>query len=632
MNTTQAVVIDINWTNGLGGEWGESTNWDSDPLIPGSSDTVVFDLSGSYTVDFDDPAISPTIANLDIKNDDVTFDLGIETLTVSNDTDLALSATDIAFLRLTSGTLRTTNLNSGVFGESLFDIRNGSTAIVTSPLTVTIGVNTGSDGKLAIDGVGSQLQFQSTGQIIVGNSGQGTFHVHNGATPTIDAEVIVGKLAGSTNSEITVDDASGGNGSTLSINDLTLSDVSGVTTTLDIIEGSDVSADIVIIGNNGTATAFVEGQGADNVGSTMTVNDLAVGLLSGSNGLLHIQKAADVTVNNDTSETPVLIAGDPGSLGQIYVDGTTGGQFTPTQLDIEHDLVVGGYGDGILRLDGSPGSAIVDVGNDLIAGFFPGSTGYIEVGENSTLNANGQFLGIGVGGQGTLNIIGGSPVGGKVFADEVHVGAVGPSGPTSQITIDYNAELTANTSLIITETGVVEMISGYSGRAKLTSPTINNYGLFQGAGDVIVDPETTFHNYGTIAPEPFHSLDVDGDFVFESGSIFEVIIFDGIDNSVLNIDGDLTFSSGFLDVIFDGGEGPGYPGLGDMFTVLTWTGSITGAFASIDNEFNFNGTNLAISSIYNANSLVLEVVPEPSTWALMGMGCLFIFWRFRRRS
>ena len=207
-----------------------------------------------------------------------------------------------------------------------------------------------------------------------------------------------------------------------------------------------------------------------------------------------------------------------------------------------------------------------------------------------------------------------------------------PPCPTSQITIDYNAKLTANNSVQINENGVIEMISNYSDQAELASPTINNYGLFKGAGKVIVDIDETFHNYGTIAPEAFHSLDVEGSFVFESGSIFEVIIFDGVDNSQLNIDGDLTFSSGFLDVIFDGGEGISYPGLGDMFTVLTWTGSITGAFASIDNEFNFNDTNLFINPIYNPNSLILEVVPEPSTWALMGIGCIFIFWRFRRRS
>jgi hypothetical protein len=146
---------------------------------------------------------------------------------------------------------------------------------------------------------------------------------------------------------------------------------------------------------------------------------------------------------------------------------------------------------------------------------------------------------------------------------------------------------------------------------------------------VIISGLPTFHNFGTVAPDNIHSLDVTGDSVFESGSNFEVTIFDGVDFSVLNIDGDLSFSSGSLDLILLGGI---LPQFGDMFTVLTWTGARNGAFTSIDDEFGFDGGNLFFTPIYNPNSLVLEVVPEPSTWALMGIGCLFLFWQFKRRS
>ena len=39
------------WTDTAGGDYGDSDNWD--PIgVPGATDSVVFDKSGTYTVDF----------------------------------------------------------------------------------------------------------------------------------------------------------------------------------------------------------------------------------------------------------------------------------------------------------------------------------------------------------------------------------------------------------------------------------------------------------------------------------------------------------------------------------------------------------------------------------------------------
>ncbi len=636
-NIAQASILpNGTWTSTSSGDFDTGSNW-SNTVVPTVSDNVVFNVEPT---DLPFPPIvtitsDHTISNLDVINTTIMLDLFDDnTLTVTNDTDLALTVSDNATLFLANGTLKTANLKSGVNGEALFNITNGSTLEISSPLTITLGVNSGSDGKLAIDGVGSKLLMgtqvgqSSEGSIIVGNMGQGTFHVHNGASPTIDASIILGNQAGSTNSEIKVNDITTATGSTLTINNLTLSEATEVTTNMDIEDGSEVFADVVNIGKNGTSTVIVDGEGTDTLPSSFTMNDLNVGFNSTGNKLT-IRKGASATVNNNISGLDAIIGVNNGSTGEIFVDGTTGAN-NPAQLDIQNRLVVGGSGSGTLRLDGSPGSAIANVVGDLIAGFNSDGNGYIEVGENSTLNVNtpGSSLVVGNGGVGNLNIVGGEPVGGRVFADSILVNATGPSGPTSQITIDYNGELTANNSVQINENGVIQMITSYSGAAELTSPTIDNFGLFKGAGNVNVDPGTTFNNFGTIAPDFNHSIDVTGDFDFETGSTFEVTILDAIDWSVLNIDGDLTFSSGFLDIILMGGT---LPQLGDVFTVLTWTGIITGQFGSVDDEFGFNG-NLLFQPIYNAQSLDLVVVPEPSTWALMGLGCLFIFWRIRRRS
>ena len=466
-NFVQASLPDGTWINASGGDFDTGINW-SNTVIPTSGTNVVFNVEPTFV-----PTVTitsdHTISNLDIIDTSVMFDLfDNNTLTVTNDTDLALTASDNATLTLFNGTLKTANLNSGVNGTALFDIVNGATLEISSPLTITLGVNSGSDGKLAIDGAGSQLLIGtdagagSEGQIIVGNSGQGTFHVHNGATPSIDAEVIVGKLAGSSGSEITVNDFTTPNGSTLAINNLTLSDVSGVTTTMDIEHGSEVSADIVNIGKSGMSTVIVDGEGTDTLPSSFTMDDLNVGFNSGSNGKLTIRTGANATVNNTSSD--VIIGVNNGSTGEIFVDGTIGAN-NAAQLDIQNRLVVGGSGDGTLKLDGDSGFAIANIEGDLIAGFNADGDGYIEVGENSTLNANGSSLVVGNAGVGNLNIVGGSPVGGRVFADNVLVNATGPSGPTGQITIDYNAELEASTSVQINENGVVEMISNYSDRA-----------------------------------------------------------------------------------------------------------------------------------------------------------------------
>ncbi len=192
LNNGLASLPNGTWISASGGDFDTGSNW-SNAVVPTSSVNVVFNVEPTST-----PVVSimsdHTVNNLDIIDTSVIFDLFDDnTLTVTNDTDLGLTASDIANLTLINGTLQTSNLNSGVSGTALVDIFNGATVEISSPLTVTLGLNTGSDGKLAIDGTGSQLLMGtqvgggSEGSIIVGDAGRGTFHVHNTATPTIDA-------------------------------------------------------------------------------------------------------------------------------------------------------------------------------------------------------------------------------------------------------------------------------------------------------------------------------------------------------------------------------------------------------------------------------------------------------------
>jgi hypothetical protein len=78
------------------------------------------------------------------------------------------------------------------------------------------------------------------------------------------------------------------------------------------------------------------------------------------------------------------------------------------------------------------------------------------------------------------------------------------------------------------------------------------------------------------------------------------------------------------------------------FTVLTAT-SLTNTFSNVANGerlFVDHGVgsfqvNYGIGSAFGANSLVLSnfsAIPEPSTYALMGLGALLVFWQIRRRK
>ncbi len=369
------------------------------------------------------------------------------------------------------------------------------------------------------------------------------------------------------------------------------------------------------------------GMGHLNVIDSIFFNtlDLNVGRNSTGVGLLEILEIATFNVNNDVSGNDAIIGVNSGSIGEIRVDATN--ESGNANFNVDGRLVVGGGGSGKLVLTGNPDSANATVDADLIVGFSSGGSGTIELYDNTSLQIGGD-LQVGLAGQGTVDIFGGGSSGGVITADDVFVGTIGPSGPTNQVNIHYDGTLQAN-SVTVGTNGVIEMFTAGGTQSELNALfDVTNYGIIKGAGKILTDQET-FYNFGTIAPETTWPLDIENSLVFESGSIYEVDILDAIDWSELNVDGNLSFSSGSLEIDLLGGT---LPQLGDIFEVLTWTGTLTGQFGSVDDEFGFDDGNLFFTPIYNANSLNLVVVPEPSTWALMGIGCLFIFLRFQRRG
>ncbi len=207
--STQASVSNTNWTNTSGGDFSNGSNWNFG--VPNTSVVGEFDLGSSYTVSF---SSSPTVHSLEVENDFVTFDLSTNTLTLNNSLSLAHNDEDTATLLIKNGTVNASSLDTssnfnstysqldigdgvsstgilnitntadiGVDGPSivnvyntgsiftandlniginefgLVDIIDGGLVEVINTSTLTLGVNSGSDGKFAIDGAGSQLHM-----------------------------------------------------------------------------------------------------------------------------------------------------------------------------------------------------------------------------------------------------------------------------------------------------------------------------------------------------------------------------------------------------------------------------------------------------------------------------------------
>ena len=427
--STQASIANSNWTGAEDSDFNEGLNWSSG--VPGPSNIGEFNLGITHTVTFDS---SPATAHsIEIENDTVIFDLspGVpsETLTLTNKLTLAHNNGDSAILAIKNGTVNASNLetsknfnttfsqldigdlggstgilnitdtadvgidgpsyvnvyntgsifstdilNVGVNEFGLVQIRDGGLAEVINASTLTLGVNPGSDGKFALDGVGSLLHMgaqvgEPEGQIIVGDGGKGTFHVHNSATPDIDASVIIGNQATSVASELRVDNQSGP-GSTLTINDVYVGNLGeGL---LQVLDNSVLTADSITVGTLGR----VEGGGLIN----SDINNSGK-IIVGPNFNLRVD--GSVTFNtNSILDITVFDSGEgPGAyfLDIIDTNSETGNlTFSSGILNVFLDDFVPLLGDNILAISW--------------AGLLSGTFDSITVDEGGLSLAPGQFF------------------------------------------------------------------------------------------------------------------------------------------------------------------------------------------------------------------------------------------------
>jgi T5SS/PEP-CTERM-associated repeat protein len=352
--------------------------------------------------------------------------------------------------------------NPGVFGnvtvsggqltvtgqDSYFSVSNGGPASVSissgGVITMTgasagmnLGFQLGDNGNVDIGVGGVNLTGQNS-HLTVGDAGTGYFNIHDGGQVTA-ASMTIGNQAtgyglvnvtgGSATSTLTVADylnvgyqSTGGTlFSALNIN--AGGTVKMTSDNASLVIGSQLGSNGVVDVSGGTLN--LPGQN-----SYITVADAGTGNLTITNG-------------GKVSATGMVLGNQATGFGTVNV-GNGVGQST---LTVANSLTVGNQGIGANYLAIQSGGTVAMTSDNaaLVIGLQLGSNGTVNL-NGGTLNLTGQnsYLGVGNGGNGTLNV----SVGGQVNAVIVDVGRdpggfglVNISGTGSMLNISNNIDI-----------------------------------------------------------------------------------------------------------------------------------------------------------------------------------------------
>ncbi len=418
--------------------------------------------------------------------------------------------------------------------------------------------------------------------VYVGDSAAGAMEVNDGTAITSDDSYIADD-AGVTG-VVTVT----GSGSTWTHDRLRVGD-EGIGT-LNILSGGNVTNGISTLGDEstGSGTVTVTGSGSTWTNDYLTIGDYGTGTLNILNG------------GNVTSDGVDMGANYTG-VGTVTVDGA-GSQWI-TDTSGSSWLYVGDYGDGTLTISNG---GIVNSATSII-GNYDGSGAVIVTGSGSQWTNSSELVVAYEGGTGDLTIADGGVVSSadSFIGDDGGIGTVTVTGTGSTWTIsgellvgdyDYDGSGTLNISSgaeVIGVDAVINSMSTLSGDSRLT--------LNSGNGILT--------NYGIIAPgNSIGTLTVDGDVVFENGSMFEVEIDNAGNSDKLDVSGDVTINGGSTLTINSNGET-----ITDnkQYTLIEAGGSIAGTFDTVDTALVTWDTGVTGSMSYPGSTALL-VVGTPS--------------------
>lgn len=481
-------------------------------------------------------------------------------------------------------TIRTTHIttarngsvaNIGAYVDDMVAIESGS---VMNNQSALAGLNSTGVMMTRVDGAGSQwnvtghFQVQPAGGVLVTNGG-----ALSAQSMGFDANSF---------GDLTVV----GVGSVASITNLVVGPA-----TVTVSSQGTVNSQSVQVGDSNTGTGGINllSAGQLEVGGT-----LSLGGVNGSQGQVSVGGGADVFANE-------VVIGQSTQANLLTVDGAGGA----SAVHITSDLLVGQAGrgnvqilnGGVIQLTGQyPFVSVTPYDDGLVA-----NGSFLVSGVDSLLDVSAGALGVGIGGDANLTVIGG----GKVKAGTLDVGAVS-FGAGSQVMV------TGNTSAILTTGGIrlwqgrIQVLNGgfvglqtdvstksltiiepavitiNGGGVKVGSAgappagvlRVDN-GFFNGSGTITGAVEVIAQ--GIISPGSHESprIAISGTYL-QSGGTLEVEVTGSAlaNNDHLEVGGSATITGGQLVVYFAGETAPK---TGDTFPFLKFGNTLTGTFPTV---------------------------------------------------
>jgi len=512
-------------------------------------------------------------------------------------------------------------------GRAYWNMLGGTNSITYNSGGATyLGYLSGTFGGVLVSG-SNTLWSVGGGSLTIGNTGQGALTISNGAHVT-SAEVFVSRNAtSSTNNVVMVTDAGSrwdisgngensfgyqgstnqtyvlggaavvlsgtgtatlGNGSLSSVNQLTVSGTNSLfQASGGLFVGVHGSGNTLIATNAGTVALV--GTGSLTMGSFIESTNNLVEVSGGS----LLVNAATITVGNHGANNTLSIDNN----GTVTVNG--GNLYVSAQSDaINNTIVVSG---GNLAVSNSTGSAVLDVNHTSTgSGSFTLNSGTVSADRLIVKNgANTRFTFNG----GVLNVTATDPANSSQISNG-SVFSVGNGTQAATLNLAAGALFSVANGLQISSNAVLMGTGTISGNT-------TSYGTVSPghSTDTLV-----FAGSLTLTPNSVLAMEIGG----QSPGQFDQII---VRSGAFAADGTLSIS------LINGFD----PANGDSFQLLDLSSStsVTGAFAGFSLPALGGGLSWDTSQLLVTGDL--NVVPEPSSLALVIGGCGLLAWLGNRR-
>ena len=386
------------WANSAGGAWHLATNWDPQG-DPGAGDTVVFDLTGQYSVDVSTLASS----NRGLAPNAFSIDRMIIASTnfvyLNNmDLNMVYDQPEDPSLQVNDGGTAAVNSGAATFSHAV--IGGAPPANPSNPPLARLQV------------LGNNTSLTGSGRLTVGEDGMGELFVTDGGQLTSAESRLGGLMEG-------VADV-GGNGTIWQTGNIAVG--YQVTGTLEIKLGGLVDSDSAYVAFGGASEdSRVEVDGVSPVTGQASMwallGDLIIG--QGAAGQVDVENGGDLYVNQNVQilngflwvegRTPNNDLSDLDVLGTVFVGGANNPMLmikSAARGDIEGNLMIGANGVGLMQMSSTPAQStqttlyVIDplAGLCAIGREF---NGYVTIDEYSLLHCRDIQLGGQAGASGT---------------------------------------------------------------------------------------------------------------------------------------------------------------------------------------------------------------------------------------